>query len=96
MTMLSTPCRPFTLLPIPLKDMIGDARKMDSLPDNLFDGVFDKGILYECLCLPCVFAWQKVGRSILKIPFHKQRREGESPADRTTHMEYLGSYCMTV
>lgn len=27
------------------KDVIGDARKMDSLPDNLFDGVFDKGIV---------------------------------------------------
>lgn len=26
-----------------LKDVIGDARKMDSLPDNLFDGIFDKG-----------------------------------------------------
>lgn len=25
-------------------DMIGDARKMDSLPDNLFDGIFDKGV----------------------------------------------------
>lgn len=25
-------------------DMVGDARKMDSLPDNLFDGIFDKGV----------------------------------------------------
>eukprot|EP00903_Cladosiphon_okamuranus_P009551 g9095.t1 len=30
--------------------VIGDARKMDSLPDNLFDGVFDKGCADSLIC----------------------------------------------
>ncbi|CAN0121610.1 unnamed protein product [Scytosiphon promiscuus] len=30
--------------------VVGDARKMDSLPDNLFDGIFDKGCVDSLVC----------------------------------------------
>ncbi|CAM9761527.1 unnamed protein product [Ectocarpus sp. 12 AP-2014] len=30
--------------------MVGDARIMDSLPDNLFDGIFDKGCADSLIC----------------------------------------------